>query len=269
LLAVAALLASGCGGPAVKPLDTSMMPEMEATAMELIDGINARADSVLGIRADLDMGFIRSEGEEMKRCRGKLISIKEMGEGGRVKIYLKGYRRLMPTFFTLTSDGREFWLHIPSENTVYTGPFDRTEPADTAEIDLETVDLARALYIQPVDPSDLAGLSEDSGAYVLSLNRDGRLWRKIWIEKRIFAVVLDKYYTPLGGEELEVRRSEFALIDGTHYPLETVIIKPDSGREISLKMREVSLNPDGVPGAAFAFEVPGGANVKRLDQAHR
>ena len=262
-----ALLVCGCGGrPAVEPVDTSMMPEMEATAAELVDGINSRSDRIRGIKADLDMSFRRSPGEKTKGCRGKLVSLRAEREGGGSRIYLKGYKKLIPTFFTLKSDGTGFWLHIPSEKVVYSGPYNRTETADTAEVDLEAADLARALFVEPFDPADVAGLSEESGVYILTLTRDGGLRRRLWIEKKMFAVVMEKYYNPLGGEDLELRRSKPALSGGMHYPLEITIFKPDSGREITMTIREFTLNPAGIPPEAFRFEVPLGTKVIRLDQ---
>jgi hypothetical protein len=261
------LSAAGCGGaPEVQPVDTTMMPELEATATELVEGINARADSIRGIKADLDMFFLRAPGQKVKGCQGKLVSLRSEWEGAGSKIYLKGYKNLIPTFFTLTSDGTGFWLHIPSEKVVYSGPYDRTQTADTAEVDLEAADLSRALFVEPFDPADVAGLSEESGLYVLTLTRDGGLLRRLWIEKKMFAVVMEKYYNPRGGEDLELRRSKHTIAVGLHYPLEITIFKPDSGREISIRIRDLTLNPSGIPPEAFRFEAPLGTKVIRLDQ---
>lgn len=261
------LFVSGCGGgPTVEPVDTTMMPEMVATAAELIEGINVRADSIRGIKADLDMSFRRSPGEKVKGCQGKLVALRAEWEGVGSKIYLKGYKKLIPTFFTLKSDGTGFWLHIPSEKVVYSGPYDRTETADTAEVDLEAADLSRALFVEPFDPADIARLSEESGVYILTLTRDGGLLRRLWIEKKMFAVVMEKYYDPLGGEDLEVRRSKHMSSNGMFYPLEISIFKPESGRKISMTIRDLELNPVGIPPEAFRFEAPLGTKVIRLDQ---
>jgi outer membrane lipoprotein-sorting protein len=265
LFLLAALIPAGCGGGRfIEPVDTSMMPEMEATAAELVDGLQARADSVGGIKAGLEMSF-HSPGEKEKGCSGRLVALRAEGEGGGARLYLKGYKQLVPTFFTLKSDGTGFWLHIPSEKVVYTGPFDRTEQADTAEVDLEAADLARALFVEPFESADVAGLSEESGVYILTLTRDGGLRRRLWIEKKMFAVVMEKYYDDAGGEDLEIRRSKHTMIDGAHYPLEIMMTKISTGREITLAIRELELNPEGIPPEAFRFEVPLGTRIVRLD----
>ena len=267
LFVLTTLLAAGCGGgPSVEPVDITMMPELEATAAELVEGIDSRADSVRGIKADLDMFFLRAQGEKVKGCQGKLVALRGRGDADGSRIYLKGYKKLVPTFFTLKSDGTGFWLHIPSEKVVYSGPYDRAEGADTAEVDLEAADLSRALFVEPFDPADVAGLSEESGVYILTLTRGGSLLRRLWIEKKMFAVVMEKYYNPSGGEDLELRRSKHTLVGGLHYPLEITIFKPDSGREISIRIRDLKLNPSGIPPEAFQFEAPLGTKVIRLDQ---
>jgi outer membrane lipoprotein-sorting protein len=267
LLIPAVLLFSGCiGGPAVEPVDTTVMPELEATVSELVEGINARADSIRGIKADLDMFLLRAPGGKVKGCQGKLVALRSGREGAGSKIYLKGYKKLIPTFFTLISDGTGFWLHIPSEKAVYTGPYDRTETADTSAVDLEAADLSRALFVEPFAPDDIAGMSEESGVYVLTLTRGGSLLRRLWIEKKMFAVIMEKYYNPLGGEDLVLRRSGHTLSGGFHYPLEITIHKPGSGREISIRIRDLTLNPAGIPPEAFRFEAPRGTKVINLDQ---
>ena len=267
ILVLSVLAYSGCGGgPSIEPVDTTMMPEMEATVAELVEGINVRADSIRGIKADLDMSFIRAPGEKSRGCQGKLVAFRARAAADGSRIYLKGYKSLIPSFFTLISDGTGFWLHIPSEKVVYTGPYDRTETADTAEVDLEAADLARALFVEPFAPADIAGLSEESGVYIVTLTRNGALRRRLWIEKKMFAVVMEKYYNPAGGEDLELRRSKHTLYGGVQYPLEITIFKPDSGREISLLIREFTLNPAGIPPEAFRFEAPIGTKVIRLDE---
>jgi hypothetical protein len=243
-----------------------MLPEGEASPAELVETVNSRADSIRGVKAALDLSFRRSPGDEAKGCRGRLISFRGDRRGPGTEIYLKGYRRLMPTFFTLTSDGNSFWLHIPGENTVYTGPLDRTEHADTAEVDMQASDLARALFVEPFDSAAVSGIIEEAGQYVLSLARDGTLWRRLWIDKRIFAVVGEKYYNSRGGVELELRRSRHALAGGTYYPLDIEILRPGSGSEISLVIRELLLNPEPVPPRVFEFEAPPGTKKIRLDR---
>ncbi len=266
ILIFSVIVFSGCGGgPSVEPVDTSLMPEMEATAAELIDGINSRADSIRGIRAEFDLGFRRARGEKMTAYRCELVSLRGRSEVDGSKIYIKGFRELDSTFFTLTSDGTGSWLYFPGSNIVFTGPYDRAEPAGGADVDIKTSVLAKALFVEPFLSADIAGLSEESGVYILTLTRDGGLRRRLWIDKRMFAVVMEKYYDPRGAEELEFRRSKHTLAGGTHYPLEITILDPVSGGETILSINGLTLNPSGIPNETFQFVVPIGTDVERLE----
>ena len=159
LFVLATLLTCGCGsGPSVEPVDTTMMPELEATAAELVEGIDARADSVEGIVADLDIVFKTSSDEPLRLYGGMLVSLRAKGPGGGAKVYLEGYSDLETPFFTMTSDGTGAWTHFPGENKVYIGPYDRSGQAAPEGIDLDAADLAKALYVEPFQPEDIAGL---------------------------------------------------------------------------------------------------------------
>ena len=225
--------------------------------------------SSVGVKADLDLSFRKLPEGKTKGCRGKLVSVRG-APSVSPSIYLKGYKRLMPTFFTLVSDGGEFWLHVPKRNTVYTGPVERTGPEeaagdDTTVVDLEAMDLARALFVEPVDVSLAIEIFLDEEHYVLSVSEGGTLRRRLRIERRMFSVVGETYYNRDGAEELELLRTDYSSPGGIPYPLKTVIVKPHSGREITLEIRELDLNPDGVKSAAFVFTPPRGARIERLE----
>jgi len=60
------LLVSGNGGrQAMEPVDTTLLPEVEATAADLVEGVEDRADGLKGIKADLVICFRRAPGEKV------------------------------------------------------------------------------------------------------------------------------------------------------------------------------------------------------------
>lgn len=264
----ALLACAGCGGPKIAPVDLTGMPVREATAGELVGLVNARADSVRALKADLALTFREGPGKKARGCSGKLLSIRG-ARGGAASIYLKGYRKLVPTFFTLVSDGSEFWLHVPVKNTVYTGRVDLTGPmpyaADTAAVDLEADDLSRALFVAPIDTSLERRLTLDDGHYVLEIVRDGAVLRRLHLERRMFTVVEETYYTGTGTEDLEVRRSRYTVAAGRPYPLHIVLRKPGPGTEITLEIEDLDLDPADPGRAAFRFEPPARAKIERIE----
>ena len=268
-LAVTALSSVHCAGPGTRADDMSGLPLREASDTELVALINSRADSIRGVKADVDLSFRKAAGEEVRGCRGKLVSVRSES-GDAPSVYLKGYRRLLPTFFTFVSDGREFWLHVPSKDTVYTGPVGlgerhRAAGSDTLEVDLDAGDLGRALFVEPVDTSLTVDVKSSDEYYVLSVSDGGTLRRRLRVERRMFSVVDETFYDPEGAEELELARTDFSRDAGIPYALKTAIVKPGSGREITIEIRELDLNPDGVKPEVFEFEPPSGVRVERLN----
>ena len=277
----AILGAAGCGGPKVTPIDLSKIPQRYETAAEVVALVNAGADSIRAVRADLDLSFRKGPGAKPRRCSGKLISLRGP-RGTDASIYLKGYRRLAPTFFTLVSDGTEFWLHVPSKNTVYTGPVVRERPeqapvgpgasassaedqGDTTAIDLEAADLSRALFVEPIDTVLDCRMSFDDGHYILEVVENGVVRRRLRIEGMRLCVVGETYYTPEGVEELDLFRSQFTMDAGAPYPRHIVIARPASGKEVTLDIGKLDLAPPDPRTAAFRFVPPGGARIERIE----
>ena len=107
-----------CGGSGLKTVDCTGLPERSATPEELIAQINSDGRTFRALKGKLGMGLQKAAEEEAKRCSGMLLAENSASKG----LYLKGYKRLIPTFFTLVSDGNYFWFHIPRDDVVYTGP---------------------------------------------------------------------------------------------------------------------------------------------------
>jgi hypothetical protein len=132
----------------------------------------------------------------------------------RKDLYLKGHGTLLPTFFTLVSNGREFWLHVPRDNTVYTGLLEAVNnKSEEYGIDLNLRDLFRALFPSPIEDGHLIELEAGDPYYVLSIfnteGTDKKLCRRLWVGDNRYMVEKEKYYDFHGGEELEIRRSNF------------------------------------------------------------
>jgi hypothetical protein len=117
---VAVCLLIGCGGRGLRLFDFSDLPVRSATPEELVAKINRDAASLQGLKGKLGMGLQKQTDKVARRCSGMLLA----ESGPRRGLHLKGYKRLIPTFFTLVSDGEDFWFHIPRDDVVYTGPVD-------------------------------------------------------------------------------------------------------------------------------------------------
>jgi hypothetical protein len=259
----AACLLSGCGGTGLRMIDFSGMPMRTVAPAELISEVNRNASSVRGVKGKLELG-LEERGKKARRCSGMLIAMRPPGGGLRIK----GYKRLLPTFFTLVSDGGEFWLHIPRDDVVYTGPVDFSwSREDSTKFRLNARDIVRALFVAPVEPEASWDVQNEEDNYVVTVHGTQGPARKLWIERKGFHVIRETYYDRGGSPQLEIERRKFAALGQRMYPSSFVLRDPASGSSVFLDFGEITLDPENVPGDAFRFRIPDGAEVKPVSAA--
>lgn len=263
---LAPLFASGCAKQEYDRVDLSELPVRTASRRELIAHINGPQTQIDGVKADLDIGFRKKPDDPVKRCSGKLLSEKLPRGGSEAGIYLKGYKKLIPTFFTMVSDGHEFWFHIPRDKKVYTGPVEsRGVIHEKREVALQAVDLMRAVYLQHVDTTLDSDFVEEEECYILTLSNGEIPVRRIWIERRRFTIERETYYNAEGKEEVGIVRSDYALFGEILFPTKIEITDAASGSTIYLDFKKIEFDPANVPQGAFHFSIPDKVEVERVD----
>jgi outer membrane lipoprotein-sorting protein len=254
--------ALGCGGGGLKAVDFSGLPVLSASPEDLISRINRDGGSIPLMKGKLGMGLQRGPGEKVKRCSGMLLARNSTRQG----IYLKGYKRLIPTFFTMVSDGSEFWFHIPRDDVVYTGPVDFAwSEDDSVELYLNARDLFRALFVAPIEPDAAFEVLETGGEYSVSVYDGAAAARKVWVERKRFTVVRELYYDNNGLEQLEIERREWVDVEGHLYPSSLVLRDLVSGSSVYLEFNSITVNPENVPDNVFRFTAPSGARIEQVD----
>ena len=183
---------------------------------------------------------------------------------------MKGHGSLLPTFFTLVSNGREFWLHVPRDNTVYTGLLEAVSgESEDYGIDLNLRDLFRALFPCPIEDDHLIELAAGDPYYVLSTfttaGTDRRLCRRLWVGKDRYMVEKEKYYNADGAEELEIRRSNFLESACCLFPKEITLRSNVTGSAVSLTFQKVTMNPEGLESTLFHFDIPEGVAMRIIE----
>jgi hypothetical protein len=227
--------------------------------------LNRDGAQIRGVKGKLEMGLRKKPGEQVKRCRGVLLSRNGWYGIDSLGLYLKGYKRLTPTFFTLVSDGREFWFHIPRDNVVYTGPLEFSGNRHAGhEIHLDAGDLLRALFLRPVDTKDVFEVEEEGQAYTVTVYGDGHLERKLWVERSRLTVQREIYYHPDGTPQLEIRKTGYVEADGHLYPGKVVLRDAVSGSSIFLEFDSMTINPEAIQDKVFRFDIPEGVGVERI-----
>jgi hypothetical protein len=224
--------------------------------------VNNGGLAISGLKGKLEMGLKKGSGEDVKSCRGMLLARNAPAMGLR----LKGYRRLIPTFFTLVSDGNEFWFHIPRDDVVYTGPFEFSwSQDDSLEMYLNASDLYRALFVGRIDGA--IEVQDENTEYAVSVYDDGKLNRRLWIERKRFTVVRELYYDSNGLKQLEILRKRFVELDGRLYPASLVLRDAISGSSVFLDFDSITLDPENVDDGVYRFRIPDGVDVRTVEQA--
>lgn len=261
----AALVVAACRTPPMAREDLSAEPLRAASREELARALDGGASAVTALRGKLTLGLQERGREGFRTCRGVLAARSPWRGDGGPGLYVKGYRSLVPTLFTLVSDGRSFWLHVPRDNVVYTGPVaHRREPAPGREVPVEARDLFRALFLEPLAAGARLDVAEEGAAYVVSVLGEGGVERRLWVERRRFTVRREVFYGPAGEEELAIDRERWVESGGRLYPARLVLRDPARGGAVVLDFERVTVDPTDLGPDAFRPRVPSEARTERV-----
>jgi hypothetical protein len=254
---------AGCAGRQAAVPGVDPLPVLSLPPAELVERLQREAAAVTRLRCKLEIGMAETPAASFRACRAVLASQSPWGEGGSPGLFLEGYRALLPTLFTLVSDGREFWLHVPYDNVVYTGPVDGPHPVRAGrEIRLDVADLFRALFLEPLGGDSLEIESEGID-YVVSSRDAGIVKRRLWVERRQFVVRREVRYGPDGRERLVIERDAPADPAAAAYPSRLLLRDAATGGTLRLAFASVTVNPEKLHDEVFRPRIPPGAKIQR------
>lgn len=264
LLTMCLLFINACSRVHTEPDARFHPPVRTASLKELVDHINRSENQPKAIKGSLVMSFQARPDQPVRHCSGHMLL------SAHRELYLKGHASLLPTFFTLVSNGREFWLHVPRDKTVYTGLLEAAHGKSRGYgIDLNLRDLFRALLPCPVEDDRLVELERGDPYYVLSIfngaEKDKKLSRRLWVEKDRRRIEKEEYYNAEGSEEVEIRRANFLESACCFFPRDITIRSDVTGSTLTLAFNQVTINPEGFESSLFHFDMPEGV-VKRIIQ---
>jgi outer membrane lipoprotein-sorting protein len=265
---LAVLITYGCATTKLEPVDKTDLPAKTVAPHELIDHINLTGGRIEGIKGTLNLGYQKEPGQPTKHCRG-LLATKRSGDGYTSPLlYLKGYKRLLPTFFTLVSDGLGFWFYVPRRNIVYTGSVEAVDRENNKhDIDLKASDLFKAVYIYPIDRDAVWEVEETEQIYIVSvfdtIGDGSNVKRRLWLDRRLLTVDREIYY--FGEGDLEVLRTNYFESEAFLYPKTITIRNNKAGRAVFLDFDKVTINPENIMEDMFHFVMPAGVEIKHVE----
>jgi outer membrane lipoprotein-sorting protein len=259
LLLLSSSLFYACAGKIkIPPPPAAQEKFLEASTGELVEGIEKNLSGIRRFKATCDMGFRFSGSPKLYTCKAKML----FDAPGR--LYLRGYRSLLGTLFTMKTDGRNFSIYIPRKKKTFSGTEEKGLAAEQGEetpSGLERLKPANILEALMLDSPQL----EDGGRrvvvgvlpdqYVLYVLRQGgdvlKPERTIRVERRHLTVLEHETFDEDG--RLRGRYSFTGAIDvgGSTLPREVRMQRFWEGVEIRMAFSEVSTNVE-VEDKAFA-----------------
>jgi hypothetical protein len=252
---------AACAGPRPPPPGdpVAAYPMLTLSPGDLVRELTARSAAVRSLKGKLALDVLRSATDERRSCRAALAAQSPVTTGAG--LYVKGTHGLVPTLFTLVSDGERFWLHVPRSNVLYTGPVVLGHSGEHPDVMLDPRDLFRSLFVEPLGPG-VDVVEEPGGLWVVTETAGGKVRRRLWIERRGLTVQREVYFDGGGAEELVVERSRFRDLAGTLYPARITLREPATGAEAVLDFETLTLNPQDLAPGTFKPLVPPGARVE-------
>jgi outer membrane lipoprotein-sorting protein len=262
----------------------STAPLQSATQQQLIDYINQQAARVQSMQATVDIdtsvgGFKKGKITDYQQIRGYVLARKP------AMLRMIG---LLPIVrnraFDMVSDGQDFKLWIPPKNRFIVGRNDlETHPTQQPMENIRPQQIYDSLLLREVDPqneiavmqndfeivTDAKGHKAEQADYVVEvIRRSDRGWflsRKIIFSRTDLLPHRQVIYDPDGNLTTDARYEDYKDFNGTNFPGQTEIWRPQEEYDITLTIVKLELNQP-LPDDKFVLEQPPGAEVVRLGQ---
>jgi len=262
----------------------SKAPLKQATQQELIESINAQAESIHSLKATVDIdssagGMKKGQVTDYKEIRGYVLAKKPDS------LHMIG---LMPfvrtTAFDMVSEGQNFKLWIPPKNKFVIGKNEVTTPNISQPMEnIRPQNIYEALLIRRIDPKDEIAvlengyetlhdgkghrvLQEDYELTVIKKADNGwALERKIIFNRTDLKPHEQFIYSEDGKVATDAKYAEYKDFSGTIFPSRIQIYRPQEEYDITLNMLKVEINTP-LKDEQFVLTQPAGAQVEHLDR---
>jgi len=259
-------MVSGC--QSTPPVEAPLLPppaeRVLVSAEETAAYLAASAEALSTLKAAGTMTLLDSDGETLSAPAVVLFRAPDA-------FYLRAYKPLTPTLFSITSKGPRFWFFIPEDKVIYAGTHEALQRHPEYEVAISPESFLAALFPQPVREGRTFSFEQTAGAAVLSVfASDGAhavLERKLWFDPAMRACVREEYYAPAGFVWYEIKRDTFFIHPPSTIPLaqELFIRNVQQNVALTISFSTVVVN-EPVDDAAFTFTVPAGVDVEEIEE---
>ena len=248
------------------------LPAEVASLPDLIASVNAQSEAIQTMTATVDL----------EPTAGSVYSgvIKEYHD---VKSFILVQRPAMirmvgqapvvrTDIFDMASDGKEFWLLVPSKHKFIVGKTGVQTPAKNALENLRPQHILEALLIPPVDTNSERTFhyeaEEGSRRYyvvgVLDAGDNGalNLKRQIWFDRKDLRIDRIEFFGRQGVYLEGVQYAAYQDFQGIRYPTRIKLTRPVEDYALSINLQKVTFNQ---PIAPEKFELKQPQGVERVE----
>ncbi|HWP46655.1 MAG TPA: DUF4292 domain-containing protein [Candidatus Limnocylindrales bacterium] len=237
---------------------------------KLISIVNTQARSIYNLKSSIFIDF-KSVGAEKKQSIQAKLAVERPD-----KVLLISFKELLPTFFTMVSDGIQFWLYIPSKREVFVGknhPRSSNTQQENPLYRLRPYHLVDALLLEEITPEETSHfiyMEVVPGAYILNIGDRGEagsgyyLRRRIFIEHKTLRIRRYQSFNEKSALVGDVTYDNYEKVEKIQFPYRVTIQRPWEGIEVALIFREVEINTDLNP-KMFTFSLPKDHKVVELE----
>ncbi|HHT9153944.1 MAG TPA: DUF4292 domain-containing protein, partial [Candidatus Hypogeohydataceae bacterium YC40] len=230
-----------------------------ATTLEAVRhyvGINSLKITTLKAKVDATIEY--PELKSPLSCQGYL----RLERPRRLRVVCS---KLFTTIFDVVSDGREFWLYVPSEKKVYTGRANQNlsylglnfSPNDVAGLlDFEDTLSSKRLLFESTPEYYTLHVFESSSTPCGN-------YSELRVDKKTLQVLHIESFNTDGSLRMQADLGEYEAIGGYSLPRNMEIYWPAGDTHLTLNLTKVDINEKLDP-RVFQLSVPKGAETVRI-----
>jgi hypothetical protein len=208
------------------------------------------------LKANAQVFFFKNDASYYQNCEA-VITYERPG-----RFFIKGYKELVPNFFTLAAHEGQFWFEAPRYKTVYNGFLNRLSSSGGFELLLDPLLLEKSFLAAPLAADEFAEMETvEAPYYLLSVfkNEGGLkiLKRKLWINRENLSVERETYFSPQGIPELEFIRKNYSNDPFLSFPKVIEFQNLKEGKKVRLELKSLELNAE-IPYGKFQYQPPAG-----------
>ncbi len=268
-----AILVSGCAifktPVGQKPMweDTSailknIQGETQNLSLQQIrDSLISKNSTLTTFRANVDLTLTTPDVKGPVRCTGLILyqsprSFRALGS------------KFATTLFDMSSDGRQFWLHIPLENKIYTGASNTFHRIESLGINIFPGDMASLFNYREILEGEKPIL-EIWPAYwlvhMLKMDKEGVILKGNLLIDRVNAEVFRcELFNSDGSVRLQAVFTDYTTLNGCRIPQRIDVRWPAHSTTLSITFSNITVNGTLDP-RLFTLPMPKGAEIITLN----